>query len=179
VQSLWRRSSNQKKLPHDHTTHKGLGQGGVDLGLFIDLFRAADGSVVVFDRGRFMDYRGPRTDARCSTSSSSDSRAVEHASKLRGPCTYIYTMHINKLGMCPCVATTYKLFDTNLVYNNYMKTINIYYNQLQTYLLARTLNMTSMFFQGFTRKKINWKTRNINVSGPEWSVVEQIWPSHR
>jgi hypothetical protein len=73
------------------------------------------------------------------------------------------------LGMCPCVATAHKLFDTKLVYNNYMKTINIYYNQLQTYLLTRTLNMTSMFFQGFTRKKkINWKTRNINVSGPEW-----------
>jgi hypothetical protein len=100
VQSLWRRSSNQKKLPHDHTTHKGLGQGVVDLGLFIDLFRAADGSVVVFDRGRFMDSRGPRTDASCSTSSSSDTRAVEHASKLRGPCTYIYTMHINKYDTC-------------------------------------------------------------------------------
>jgi hypothetical protein len=32
VQSLWRRSSNQKKLPHDHTTHKGLGQGVPRLG---------------------------------------------------------------------------------------------------------------------------------------------------
>jgi hypothetical protein len=36
--------------------------------------------------------------------------------------------NIVELVMCPCVATAYKLFDTKLVYNNYMKTINIYIN---------------------------------------------------
>jgi hypothetical protein len=46
------------------------------------------------------------------------------------------------LGICPCVTTAYKLFDTKLVYNDYIKINNTYYHQLQTYLLARTLSMT-------------------------------------